>query len=253
MSDYGPIARLYDAEHADLASDVELYRNFALRCDGAVLELGCGSGRVTVPLAQAGLSVTGMDLAPEMLELARERARSAGVTELILLEEGDVRMLSLPARFSLAIFPLNGFLHLLTARDQLDALASIHRALLPGGLLIVDLPNPHAVLAPDRDGHLLHRRRFHLPGEGMVSSWTMTRTDVANQVQHLCLSYDLSRRDGLVRRTTVEMDLRFVYRYEMEALLRESGFLVDDVYGSHDLDPYQDESETMLFVAYKAK
>ena len=253
MSDYEPIARLYDAEHADFCGDIELYRNFCLRCNGAVLELGCGSGRVTVPLAESGHAVTGVDVVPAMLELARERAERAGVQDLVQLENRDVRTLSLPARFSLAIFPLNGFLHLPATQDQLDALASIRRALLPGGLLIVDLPNPHAILAPDRDGQMMVRRRFRLPGGGGATSWTTTRTDMASQVQHLYLSYDVPQVDGDVRRTSVEMDLRFVYRYEMEGLLRESGFVLDDVYGNYELDPYQDGSESMLFVAYRKK
>lgn len=253
MSDYGPIARFYQAEHAELVGDIELYRNYALRCDGAVLELGCGSGRVAVPLAQSGLSVTGVDLDPTMLQLARDRVKQAGVDTLVRLDLADVRTLALSERYSLAIFPLNGFLHLLTVRDQLDALRCIHGALLPGGLLIVDLPNPHVVLAPDRDGQILLRHRFLSPDAGSVCSWTTTRTDMAVQTQHLTLSYDETRPEGSLRRTTVEMDLRFVYRYEMEGLLRASGFVVDDVYGSYDLDPYLDESENMVFVAYRPR
>jgi len=253
MSDYTPISRLYDAEHMDLVSDIELYRNFGRRCSGAVLELGCGSGRVSVPLAQAGLSVTGIDLSPAMLDLARQRAESAAVSARTRFEQADVRALGFSPHFSLAIWALNGFLHLATTKDQLDALARIHRALLPGGLLIVDLPNPHVVFDASRDGQMLLRRRFRSPGGGLASSWTIASTDMAGQVQHLVLAYDEPGPDGLVRRTTVEMDLRFVYRFEMAGLLRESGFILDDVYGSYDLDLYNDSSEIMMFVAYKPR
>jgi SAM-dependent methyltransferase len=251
MNDYDQFARLYDLEHRDFADDIEFYRNFALRCDGPVLELGCGSGRVCLALAQSGLWVTGVDSSTEMLALARAHAAAAGLSERLCLEHADVRDLAFEEQFALAIYPLNGFLHLLTVEDQLAALDNAYRALLPGGFLVVYLPNPHAVLVPDTDGQLLLRRHFTSPEGHRITSFTSTQTDLTEQRQHLSLFYDEVGDDGLVRRTTVETELRFVYRYEMAALLRQAGFVVDAVYGSYDLDPCEADSEVMLFVAYR--
>jgi SAM-dependent methyltransferase len=253
MSEYDRFARLYDLEHRDLSADLELYRNFALRCDGPVLELGCGSGRVSIPLAQSGLNVTGIDRSTAMLELARARAAEAGLTERLCLEQVDLRTPAFRAQFALAICPLNGFLHLLTVEDQLAALRSAHRALLPGGFLIVDLPNPHTVFVPGADGRLFLRRRFFSPEGYSIASFTVAQTDLSAQRQYLTLIYDQEDADGQVCRTTVESELRFVYRYEMALLLERCGFEVDGVYGSYDLDPYEMNSDLMLFVARTAE
>jgi SAM-dependent methyltransferase len=248
---YDRVAQLYDLEHRDWLEDIELYRNFSLRCDGPVLELGCGSGRVCLALARAGVHVTGVDTSEAMLSLARARAADAELSARLRLEQADVRALALEREFALVIFPLNGFLHLLAPEDQLATLACAHRALLPGGFLIVDLPNPYVVFTPDADGEFLLRRRFSSPEGHAIASYTCSRTDLAAQRQHLALRYDEMEGDTPIQRTTVEMDLRFVYRYEMEALLRQVGFELDAVYGSYDLDPYETDSHVMVFVAYR--
>ena len=251
MNSYDLFARLYHLEHSDVQEDVAFYQNFALRCDGPILELGCGTGRVSLALAQAGFDVTGVDSSSAMLAMARAHAADAGLSAQLRLEQCDVRALLFERRFALAIYPLNGFLHLLTSEDQLSALRNVCRALLPGGLLILDLANPHAVLVSDVDGHLIHRGHFRSPEGRAISSFSCTQTDLATQVQHLTLFYDEVDDDGTVHRTTVETDLRFVYRYEMAGLLRQAGFVVDAVYGTYDLDPYETDSGLMLVVAYK--
>jgi SAM-dependent methyltransferase len=251
MSTYDAFARFYDLEHHKFDQDLDLYLHFASRCDGPVLELGCGSGRVSLALASAGFDVTGIDHSAAMLALARARAADVGLGDLIQLEQIDVRSIVWDERFALAIYPLNGFLHLPTEEDQHLALRNVHRALLPGGFLLVDLPNPHVVFTPDADGQLYLRKHFQSPEGNTISSCAVTQTDLANQVQELTLVYDEVDQDGLVHRTTVETRLRFVYRYEMTGLLREAGFKIDAVYGTYDLDPYQASSDVMFFVAFK--
>jgi SAM-dependent methyltransferase len=251
MNDYDRFARLYDLEHQGFADDLDLYRNFALRCDGSVLELGCGSGRVCLALARSGFDITGVDTSEAMLDLAHVHVASAGLSGRVRLEQADIRGLAFEGQFALVIYPLNGFLHLLTVEGQLAALKCARRALLPGGFLIVDLPNPHVAFAPDADGAFLLRRRFASPEGHTIASLSLSQTDFARQRQHLTLRYDELDGDELIRRTTVETDLRFVYRYEMEALLRQAGLQIDAVYGSYDLDVYETNSDIMLFVAYR--
>lgn len=256
VSDYDLLARFYDLEHRDL-EDVELYRNFAVRCNGEVLEVGCGTGRVTLALAEEGFTVVGVDNSTAMLALARERAAQLGLTERVRLVQADIRTSGVldeaavgRERFALTIWPLNGFVHMLTGQDQLEALRNVYRALLPGGLLIVDLPNPYVTFSPATDGLMAVRRLVHAP-DGEVLVLSCAYTDLAAQTQRLCLFYDRLDDEGLVHRTTVEMTLRIVYRREMELLLRMAGFEPDAVYGDYELNDYTTDSETMLFVAYK--
>jgi SAM-dependent methyltransferase len=251
MDSYDLFATLYDLEHQDFAEDIELYHNYAVRCGGLVLELGCGTGRVCLALAQAGLDVVGVDNSPAMLALARAHAADAGLSGQVELQLADVRTLDLERQFALAIYPLNGFLHLLTVADQLAVLRNVSRALLPGGLLILDLPNPHTVFNPNTDGLLALRSHFQSPEGHRISSFAVAHTDPVQQIQHLTLLYDQAEEGRALHRTVVETDLRFVYRYEMEHLLQQAGLEVDRAHGSYDLDPYQADSAIMLFVAHK--
>jgi SAM-dependent methyltransferase len=260
MSSYDHFARLYDLEHCDFRDDIELYLNMAERCRApaggtSILELGCGTGRVTVPLAEAGFNVVGVDNSTAMLALARSHVARVGLAERtgpgsIRLEHMDARAIEWTDRFALALFPLNGFLHLTAVTDQVAALHGIYRALLPGGFVMIDLPNPHTVFTPAGDGQLCVRRRFQSEQGHPITSLIHTETDLAEQIQRMMLLYDQVDVDGLVRRTAVEMELRFVYRHEMAGLLRQAGFEVDAVYGSYDLDPYEGDSPIMLFVAH---
>ena len=171
--------------------------------------------------------------------------------ERVRFEHVDVRRIGFSSEFALAIYPLNGFLHLLTADDQLAALRNAYRALLPGGFLIVDVSNPHTVFGPQRDGQLLLRRHFPIADEGRGTSYAITETDLAAQRQNVTLLYEEVGSDGIVHRTTIDTVLRFVYHFEMIQLLERARLMVDAVYGSYDLDPYQADSEIMLFVAYR--
>src|SRR5436853_7487098 len=90
MDTYDLIAPFYDVEHAHFNEDMDLYRNFAELCGGRILELGCGSGRVLVPLAQEGYEITGGDTSARMLELARQALHQAGVEQHCTLVQQDV-------------------------------------------------------------------------------------------------------------------------------------------------------------------
>jgi SAM-dependent methyltransferase len=130
-------AEAYDADlgrSADAMDDVPFYVDLARQAAGrgeAVLELACGTGRVTIPIAQAGVEVTGLDNAPAMLDVARRKAAAAGVDVRWVL--GDMRTFRLGQRFGLVIIPFRSFLHLLTDADQQACLQHVYEHLLPGG------------------------------------------------------------------------------------------------------------------------
>lgn len=261
MSDYDHFAQFYHWEHRDFADDLVLYRNFAQRCveadcDVPVLDVGCGSGRVTLALAADGIAVTGIDNSPAMLALARAQAAELGLSERVRWVEQDVIDLALDEQFAMALFTLNGFLHLTTVEAQRAALRNLYGALLPGGFLLIDVPNPHTVFTPAQDGQMILRSQFASPEGAEIWCFQNVQTDLATQTQRLTLIYDRvlspqAARPAQIERTLAQTEVRFVYRYEMEHLLATAGFVVDEVYGSYDLDPYEADSHQMLFVAYK--
>ncbi len=249
---FDDLARFYDLDHALVRDDVEMYRQFAAQSGSPILELGCGTGRVAIPLARDGHEVTGVDISPAMLaalraKLAQEPPEVAGRVQVI---QADMRHLALGREFALALCPLNTFMHMTTQADQLAALGSAYRHLAPGGRLIVDVASPLALLLiPSGEALSLQSELRDAASGRVVQKFTSARFDHARQLQYLTLLYDEVGADGMVRRSTVRTELRHVFRFEMQLLLERVGFTVEDVYGSTDLEPYEATSEKMIFVA----
>ncbi len=249
MSEYDAIARFYDADHSGFVDDLPFYRELARRAGGRVLDVMCGSGRLVVPLAQAGFRVAGIDSSAAMIERARMRVAAAGVAPRVTLHHQDVRSALPPGPYHLAIVALNSFMHLTTTKDQLTALDHIRSALDPDGLLAIDVFNPHARNLADCGGELALDRTFRLDDGVLVCKFVAQRADMAQQINDVTFVYDELDENGGVRRTVHPMTLRWFYRYELEHLLERAGFVVEAVYGSYDLDPFVASSDIMLTVA----
>ncbi|MDY7039997.1 MAG: class I SAM-dependent methyltransferase [Chloroflexota bacterium] len=252
MTGYETLACFYDLEHETITDDVDMYLNFAHRCGSPVLELGCGTGRVLVPLARAGYAVTGLDNSPAMLARARQRlsAQSPQVRARANLIQADVREFALAQRYTMAVFALNGFMHLLTLEDQLRALRCIRRHLVPGGTFVLDLPHISFSLLIRSDEQVAVHDEHRDPDTGLtIYKWATGSVDQAHQFQHVRFMYDQVQLDGMVKRSAVNFTLRYFFRYEVELLLDKAGFEVEGVYGSYELDAYENACERMLFVA----
>lgn len=243
MEPYDSIAAYYDLEHETFTDDVELFRQMLY--EGPVLEIGVGTGRIAAALAQDGLEVWGVDRSEAMLARAQGRAGSLSSLHLV---QSDVRDLGLGRRFRAAIFPLNGLWHLPDCDAQLDALSAIGRHLEEDGLFVVDTSNPHAMDDLGQTGHVRVRFRAALEGDE-VTGYSAAWDDAAEQRLTLDLWYDRVAPDGRVRRQAGRLVLRYLYRAELELLLRLAGFRVEHVYGSYALERYCTTSERLLMVA----
>src|SRR5689334_285697 len=136
------MADTYDAQYAilrDPSGDMAFYSGLAVQTGGPVLELGCGTGRVLLPIARSGIACTGVDPSEQMLRVLRGKQPPENLT----LVQGSMQSFDLPERrFALAYIAFRAFQHLLTTEDQLEALARIREHLRPGGLLALDLFEP---------------------------------------------------------------------------------------------------------------
>lgn len=259
---YDPIARFYDLDHAGFDDDLAFYGELARMVTGPLLDVGVGSGRVAVPLAVSGRHVTGLDISPAMLALAKRRATAAGVGRRLTLVLGNAATITLAKRFGLAYFSLNTLSHFLSPPEQLAALANVRRHLQPSGRLLIDQWNPHASTAPDSSGQWVFGYRRQAEG-GAGANWVTqsvtSSADQAAQLLHTTISYDeeidvprTSRRPvggAAVRRTTVMLQLRFFYRYEVEWLLLAAGYQLEAVFGSYDLGAYSTDSPRLIWLA----
>src|SRR4030095_10691864 len=127
-----------------LQGDVEWYRRKAVESGGPVLELGAGTGRISIPIAEAGIRVSAVDLDGGMLGKLREKVASLhmDVQHRISVHQGDMRTFTLDEQFALIIIPSRAFLHNITRDDQLATLRRAHAHLRPGGELALNVFHP---------------------------------------------------------------------------------------------------------------
>jgi SAM-dependent methyltransferase len=253
MNTYDPFARYYDADFRDHNDDLSFYRELARRTGGPILELMCGTGRVLLPLAEAGYNITGVDSSPAMLAISRQRIDEAALADRATLLEGDVRDLPLPVgEFALAFVAINSFMHLETVRDQLACLSNVRRALSRRGLLVLDLFNPDPNEMLREDNRIVLDREYQLDGRH-VQKFVAIDSDVASQLSRVTYLYDETDGEGAITRRVMRFTLRWLYRFEVEHLLARAGFALRNIYGSYDLDDYLTGSPRLIAVAGLAR
>ena len=250
MVNFDRLARFYDAEHEGFDADLAIYLGFAERVGSPVLDLGCGTGRVLIRLAQAGFQVTGLDISGAMLEIAHRKVAVQGLEARVRLVQADMRDFALDQQFHMALCAINSFMHLETQSDQLAALRCWRRHLRPGGLLILDLFPPNPEFLTNEEGHLIVQRTWTEPDTGITVIKQYTRhIDLAKQTIHVQFIFDELMPDGTLRRMVVPFTMRYLGRFEAELLLEKAGYVVEAIYGSWELDPFESNSDRMIFVA----
>jgi SAM-dependent methyltransferase len=252
MDAYEIWAPFYDLDLAGCSDDLLLLEQFCERCGSPILELGCGTGRLLLPLAREGFQLTGVDLSPAMLARARRKLDDEGLGGRVTLLERDMRALGLEGGYNLAFCFLNSFMHMESLDDQLAALEGIYRSLNPGGLFLLDLFSPDLERLLEPPGQMALEKVMTDPETGhRLVKQSARRTDRGLQVIHVTYVIDDIDGQGSVRRTLYSFSLRYLFRAEMELLLRHVGFEVEAVYGSYDLDQFNGESERMIAVGRK--
>jgi ubiquinone/menaquinone biosynthesis C-methylase UbiE len=249
---FGTFARFYDLDYAGMEADLPMLGQFAARCGSPILELACGTGRVLLPLARQGYQVTGVDVSAAMLDRTRHKVSSEGLEERVCLAQQDMRDLELDSPFSFVFVVSSSFQHLLTIDDQLAVLARVRRHLSPGGLFLVDLFNPDLSRLLDFQGRVTLDKIMTDPETGRpILKYHSQTVDLGQQTVYTTLIMDELDDRGQVQRTLFPFPLRYMFRGEVELLLRHAGFALEAVYGSYDLDEYSGDSERLIAVAHR--
>jgi SAM-dependent methyltransferase len=226
---YDSIAGIYDPWSASVTEDIAFYVDEALDCDGPVVELAVGSGRIAVPVAQAGRRVIGVDLSEGMLTVARALADEHGVGALLDLRVGDLRQPPVAEKVPLVICPFRSLLHMPNEEEKLRALRAARDLLAPGGRFVFDVFAPSAEDIAETQGIWLERE----PGIFERADWDAgTRT------------LRLSVRAG---DSAASMSLHWLSAIEWRRLIGEAGLEVAGLYGWFDRRPYAG-GEDMIWV-----
>lgn len=261
MTDIYSSGRDYDLMHGGMTSDIPFYVEVALGAEPPVLELACGTGRITIPVAEAGATIWGLDVTDAMLAHARLKVAALpdNVRSRITLRFGDMRDFDLDERFGLVIIPARSFLHLLTVDDQIQAMARVARHLRPGGKLALNffvpsIPTIAAHMSHTGSALKLFREWTDPQTKHRVVCWETRAYNAATQVIDETRILDVVGSDGVVvDRKYMSLQLRWIYRYEFEHLLVRTGFQVEALFGDFDRAPFGEGSAEMVWVARRGE
>lgn len=242
-------AAFYDWENAQTMArrDVPFWRRVAAAAAGPVLELGCGTGRVTVPLARAGIPLTGIDLSSPMLDRARTRLRRAGLMKRARLVRGDIRQLPFaPATFALVAAPYGILQSLIRERDLAATLTAIGAALRPGGRLVMEL-------VADLPAWREYREQIKLRGwrPGRRAHVTLVESVRQDRRRGLTIFNQefIERRGSHVARRRFALAFRTLSVPQMTRRLERAGLRVAARLGSYRGDPWTPDSDTWILIA----
>jgi SAM-dependent methyltransferase len=235
-----------------LTGDVEFYLDSAQRFGGPILELGTGTGRVSIPLAEDGHEVVGLDLSAAMLDLSAARLRERPeLASRVRLVEGDMTNFDLGQRFRLALVPARSFQHVITPEGQRATLSCIRRHLVPGGYLILDLFDPKFETLFDGSADFLTREARHPGSSHLIRRTVVARhTDPSLQTIREILRFEEFDPTGsIVESEETSWTLRWSVRQEIAYLLELCGFKVIDLFSDFKRSPPAYGRE-QLWVAY---
>lgn len=234
---------LYDLENPDFEPDGLMFLDIARQVGGPLLDLGCGTGRMTIPLAQHGLDVTGLELFPAMLERAKVKAGDLPIQWV----EADVRDFHLRRKFGLILEGGGVFMHMLTRTDQEAYLARVVEHLAPNGRFVVSIFFPH----PNRLGTELEEKDWFTyqdeQGRPVRVSGYETYDELA-QIKVETAVRHVSGADGEETVYVAPLSLRYTFPQEMEALLHHAGLAVLERYGGPERTPLTNESSMIVYV-----
>jgi SAM-dependent methyltransferase len=225
--------RHYDFLLGDHMEDLDFYRARAQGAKGSILELACGTGRLTLPLAAGGLEVTGLDLSEAMLERAREKAKVSAVNAAFV--QGDIRDFHLSKKFELVFLPYNSMQHL-HRRGELESLFScVREHLADSGRFILDVHHPDLGLLKRQPGEIFSLGREVKSSDGFIVSGEEVNYDEASQIYSIRWHY---AKPATGEARSDELKLRMFFPQELDALLAYNGLELREKYGNFEGKPF---------------
>ncbi|MAF52417.1 MAG: class I SAM-dependent methyltransferase [SAR202 cluster bacterium] len=247
---YADYSRFYDLYVGDRTDDIPLYLEYAASSTTPVLEIGAGTGRLTLPTASAGHQVVAVDISPSMLEILDARlAEQPEVTRRrVRVVHVDMLELDLGETFDFVLVPFFTFNYLLTSEAQNAALDRLSAHLSDSGRLVLDLfvpPTPEidSVLEPEV------RMDANDPATGdRVRLWTAANVDAAARIEHRTQWFEVTGPDGASETTEINIDRRFFLPGELERLAEDHGLRVLELFTGYRGEPPKPDSVQLVYV-----
>jgi len=246
-------ARYYDWTWHAYRADIPFYTGLAEEHGWSVLEVACGTGRVTIPLARAGCHVAGIDLSPAMLDLARQKlaAEPPEVQERVQLTQADMEQFDLSRQFDCVFAPLAAVFHLLGRIPLTHCMRSLFAHTGPGGVAVVDAVSPERMQEQEIGQDVLVGEGIN-PATGLMTREYKRTLGVSWDTQTVRVEHIfLEGEDDARRRVSFVQSYRWLEREEGAQLLRHAGYPEVQTLGDYDGAQYDEESPRLIFVAHR--
>jgi SAM-dependent methyltransferase len=249
-------AEYYDEDYAlgiPDRGDIPFYKNFAMQMGSPVLELGCGTGRILIPIAEEGIESYGVDMNREMLGICETKVRALNLKN-VHLNCSSMDQFQYDKKFSMIYIPFRSFQHLLSSEEQMRCLELVRNHLKEDGLFVLDVFAPNisklAQYGKQQDWEKEFSRK-NAETESTITRYYQARPDLATQTVDVSMKWEERDDNGVVvARKTGEFVLRYIFRFELEHLLVRCGF-EPTIYGHFDKRPYDYVSGEIVAVCKK--
>lgn len=238
--------KYYDLEYQDYQNDVPFLAEWAEKSKGTVIDLGCGTGRVAIPLAKQGYNIIGVDLHEGMLNHARKKTANTTLPVEWVLQ--DCTKLSLNITVPLIYMTGNSFQHFLTNESQNQLLQSISKHLEADGVFIFNTRFPILSELAEVDESIrvyMDKRHRKIQEKSVETYHSLTQILHCSSVREILDGPD----KGTIEKDSIS--LRYVFPLEMERLFQENGFAILEAYSSWEKEPLESSSSEMIYVCVK--
>lgn len=236
--------RHYDLENEGIVNDILFFERQVERYGEPVLELACGTGRITIPLAEQGIQITGLDVSEPMLSHAQRKAMEKGV--VVEWVKADCRDFTVDKKFNLIFFPFNSITHLPDVESLEACFSCVREHLAQNGRFIIDVFNPRFdILMRDSTRRYPVVSYSDPDGRGTITVTESNVYDAAEQMNRITWYYRVDEAD---EERIVSFALRMLFPQELDALLLYNGFSIEAKYGTYDETPFVSASPKQLVV-----
>ena len=236
----------YDAQHMEVVEDILFYITQAKKYGEPILELACGTGRITIPLARQGLDITGLDISEGMLKVAKEKAEREHLSCKFI--HADCRKFSLHKKFNLIFIPFNSIAHIHNRESFEELCNSVKEHLAENGHFIIDIFNPKLEILMSDPNNRFPVAEYEDPyGHDTVIITENNIYERATQINHIKWYYKVGNKEEFA----VELNMRIYYPEELDNLLYYNGFEIVEKFGDFDGSHFESDSPKQLVICRK--
>ena len=235
-------ANIYDGMNTNLA-DLQFYKRWLPKNkDARILELCCGTGRLTLPIAKDGYDISGVDYTSSMLEQAKIKASEGGLEVEFI--EADIRTLDLPEKYDLIFIPFNSIHHLYKNEDLFKAFNVVKNHLKEGGFFLLDCFNPNIQFIVEGEKEQKEIAEYTSKDGREVLIKQIMRYENKTQINRIEWHYFINGEFNSIQ----NLDMRLFFPQELDSYLEWNGFNINHKFGSFEEEAFNDNSEKQIFV-----